>query len=300
MLAGRTGGISLPPVRHLPHWTRLSSLGRPRSPPLPAVQLSRAGPSRTEPSRAEPGRAEGQEQRLASLQRSLEFVQQQHRDTLQRLHAEIDHLRRENKELHYKLIMEPRRWPTGGSENSTKHPAQDKGTHAGGVSQKGALQNGVVSQEAAQSGRSFRAGGAWQEEREAGRKRAPVTSLKPLRVHGSPSQQPRPPTLEECEVIIERLYSALSLQSEEMVRVKMLLGDARLSRRTQNHHLHPDPCKPSRTRKPPVKVLQKTFSERLSGPGRPAPFLPALSQTLSSTEVQRQRRSCAVHRGRCK
>lgn len=27
----------------------------------------------------------------------------------------------------------------------------------------------------------------------------------------------------------------------QMVRVKMLLGDARLSRRTQNHHLHPDP-----------------------------------------------------------
>lgn len=97
MLAGRTGGTSLPPVRHLPHWTRLSSLGRPRSPPLPAVQPSRAGPSRNEPSRTEPSRAEGQEQRLASLQRSLEFVQQQHRDTLQRLHAEIDHLRRENK-----------------------------------------------------------------------------------------------------------------------------------------------------------------------------------------------------------
>lgn len=58
--------------------------------------------------------------------------------------------------------------------------------------------------------------GAWQEEREAGQKRALVTSLKPLRVHGSPSQQPRPPTLEECEVIIERLYSALSLQSEEV------------------------------------------------------------------------------------
>lgn len=66
------------------------------------------------------------------------------------------------------------------------------------------------------SGRSFRVEGAWQEEREAGQKRALVTSLKPLRVHGSPSQQPRPPTLEECEVIIERLYSALSLQSEEV------------------------------------------------------------------------------------
>lgn len=66
------------------------------------------------------------------------------------------------------------------------------------------------------SGRSLGAGGTWQEEREAGQKRALVTSLTPLRVHASPSQQPRPPTLEECEVIIEQLYSALSLQSEEV------------------------------------------------------------------------------------
>lgn len=59
-------------------------------------------------------------------------------------------------------------------------------------------------------------GGTWQEELEAGQKRALVTSLTPLRVHARPTQQPRPPTLEECEVIIEQLYSALSLQSEEV------------------------------------------------------------------------------------
>lgn len=58
--------------------------------------------------------------------------------------------------------------------------------------------------------------GTWQAEQIAGQKRALVTSLTPLRVHASPSERPRPPTLEECEVIIEQLHSALSLQSEEV------------------------------------------------------------------------------------
>lgn len=66
------------------------------------------------------------------------------------------------------------------------------------------------------SGRSFGLGGTGQQEREVGQMRALVTSLTPLRVQGSPSQQPRPPTLDECQVIIEQLSTALSLQSEEV------------------------------------------------------------------------------------
>uniref|UniRef100_A0A3P9CNI8 Si:ch211-222n4.2 n=1 Tax=Maylandia zebra TaxID=106582 RepID=A0A3P9CNI8_9CICH len=44
--------------------------------------------------------------RVASLQRNVQFLQEQHKETLKKLHAEIENLRRENK-LKYKVIMEP-------------------------------------------------------------------------------------------------------------------------------------------------------------------------------------------------
>uniref|UniRef100_A0A3B3HDK8 CCDC92/74 N-terminal domain-containing protein n=1 Tax=Oryzias latipes TaxID=8090 RepID=A0A3B3HDK8_ORYLA len=37
------------------------------------------------------------DRRVTSLERSIQFLQEQHKETLQKLHAEIDHLRRENK-----------------------------------------------------------------------------------------------------------------------------------------------------------------------------------------------------------
>uniref|UniRef100_G1QGC2 Coiled-coil domain containing 74B n=1 Tax=Myotis lucifugus TaxID=59463 RepID=G1QGC2_MYOLU len=45
------------------------------------------------------------QKRVLDLEKSLQFLQQQHSETLVKLHEEIDHLKRENKELHYKLIM---------------------------------------------------------------------------------------------------------------------------------------------------------------------------------------------------
>ncbi|XP_016365617.1 coiled-coil domain-containing protein 74B-like [Sinocyclocheilus rhinocerous] len=52
-----------------------------------------------------------------------------------------------------------------------------------------------------------------------------ITSLQPLMIQCSPSQAPRPPTLQECEVIIRQLYNANSLQSQEIQRVKAVLKD---------------------------------------------------------------------------
>ncbi|XP_051829279.1 coiled-coil domain-containing protein 74A-like [Antechinus flavipes] len=53
---------------------------------------------------AVPGAPELQK-RVLDLEKSLQFVQQQHADTLLSLHAEVDRLRRDNRDLHYKLIM---------------------------------------------------------------------------------------------------------------------------------------------------------------------------------------------------
>ncbi|NP_001406831.1 coiled-coil domain-containing protein 74B isoform 2 [Rattus norvegicus] len=45
------------------------------------------------------------QKRILDLEKSLQFLQQQHSETLVKLHEEIEHLKRENKDLHYKLIM---------------------------------------------------------------------------------------------------------------------------------------------------------------------------------------------------
>uniref|UniRef100_A0A3B4B0I5 Uncharacterized protein n=1 Tax=Periophthalmus magnuspinnatus TaxID=409849 RepID=A0A3B4B0I5_9GOBI len=60
--------------------------------------------------------------RVASLHRNIQFLQQQHQDTLGKLHSEIEYLRRENK-LQYKLIMES---PTVSRRNKV-HSAEPRG-----------------------------------------------------------------------------------------------------------------------------------------------------------------------------
>uniref|UniRef100_A0A8C6AT49 CCDC92/74 N-terminal domain-containing protein n=1 Tax=Monodon monoceros TaxID=40151 RepID=A0A8C6AT49_MONMO len=45
------------------------------------------------------------QKRALDLEKRLQFLQQQHSETLVKLHEEIEHLKRENKDLHYKLIM---------------------------------------------------------------------------------------------------------------------------------------------------------------------------------------------------
>ncbi|XP_055118011.1 uncharacterized protein [Symphalangus syndactylus] len=45
------------------------------------------------------------QKRNLDLEKSLQFLQQQHSEMLAKLHEEIEHLKRENRDLHYKLIM---------------------------------------------------------------------------------------------------------------------------------------------------------------------------------------------------
>lgn len=104
-LAGWSTAMSsknLPPVRHLPQWSRVGRLGVPCSPrrlpanrlqPLPVLPAGdRAGPRTT----AGSGPVDT-DARVASLQRNIEFLQYQHQETLHKLHQEVDILRRENK-----------------------------------------------------------------------------------------------------------------------------------------------------------------------------------------------------------
>ncbi|XP_059751110.1 coiled-coil domain-containing protein 74B isoform X3 [Balaenoptera ricei] len=68
---------------------------RPRLPAVPPYPGQHGAPV---------GLSEAQKRAL-DLEKRLQFLQQQHSETLVKLHEEIEHLKRENKDLHYKLIM---------------------------------------------------------------------------------------------------------------------------------------------------------------------------------------------------
>uniref|UniRef100_A0A8C5Y851 Coiled-coil domain containing 74B n=1 Tax=Microcebus murinus TaxID=30608 RepID=A0A8C5Y851_MICMU len=92
----------------------LAAGGRPPSAATPGSrgasrprQRQPAGLGQPGPHPAQPGPGDAHK-RVVDLEKSLQFLQQQHSETLLKLHEEIEHLKRENKDLHYKLIMNQR------------------------------------------------------------------------------------------------------------------------------------------------------------------------------------------------
>uniref|UniRef100_A0A8C7SA96 Si:ch211-222n4.2 n=1 Tax=Oncorhynchus mykiss TaxID=8022 RepID=A0A8C7SA96_ONCMY len=209
-----------------------SRLHSPPSSPPPVSRWDRGG---------EVSSHRDMDTRVASLQRNIQFLQLQHKDTLQKLHGEIDDLRRENK----------------GESNLSSSIAGD-----GCVAHAYTETTGVA-----------------KLEHESELRGGLITSLQPLRIHSSPSHPPRPPTLQECEVIIRQLYNANSLQSQE-VRCHPLTHRCYC---TWNSY-PPCPCTLSRSGN------QAGVTERV--------ILPALKQHLSSSIAERQKRTQAVQRSR--
>ncbi|XP_026153561.1 coiled-coil domain-containing protein 74B [Mastacembelus armatus] len=301
---------NLPPVRYLPHWTRVGRLGKTYSPrpvetsqpqPLPVVPSADRGAGRA----AELSRHSDRDPRVTSLQKSIQFLQQQHKETLGKLHTEIDYLRRENKELQYKLIMGSPKASGKGlihSQRGIRPPTQGR-EFCTGLYLEETLQDTQPSQDQAVREGSEILGSA---KRDHGPEVVGglITSLEPLRIHSSPAHPPRPPTLQECEVIIRQLYNANSLQSQEIIRVKTLLRDIVMSKKItpENYiltkaYLFDGPRKSSEEKKFPKLSLQ-TFPEKISGPSQSGVVLPALKQNPSSTIAERQRRTRAVQRDR--
>ncbi|KAL6097119.1 uncharacterized protein ACO6RY_06285 [Pungitius sinensis] len=304
---------NLPPVRHLPHWTRVGTLGKSCSPPhLPAIhqqQLVRPPASRGATRAAEVTCRGDVDPRVASMQKNIQFLQQQHTGTLQKLHAEIEYLRRENKELQYKLIMEPPKSSRKGmtySQRGNRPPTQGSEARTGLYLEE-PLQDTRTAHDQALSSED---GGdilcSSRQDHGPDVKGGLITSLQPLRIHSNPSHPPRAPTLQECEVIIRQLYNANSLQSQEIIRVKALLRDIVLSKKItpENYiltkaYLVDGTRKSSEDNKLP-KLGVQTYPEKTFGPSRSAVVLPALKQSRSSSMAERQRRTRAVQRDRFK
>lgn len=90
---------NLPPLRNLPSWSRVRDLDRVRYPRLlssdPVVRSPHVV-SKSPKAAAQP-RTDAHSTRIASLEKDILFLQQQHKDTLERLHAETEELKRVNK-----------------------------------------------------------------------------------------------------------------------------------------------------------------------------------------------------------
>lgn len=322
-----SSNINLPPVRHLPHWTRVGSLGKACSAarlppgnqlePLCAAATPSADRDRDRDRDGVLLRTRTQEEsghgdtdpRVASLQRNIQFLQQQHQDTLGKLHKEIEYLRRENKELQYKLIMESptiNRKGLATSRRGLRPPTQGSDVRNGFYQEEHLQDTRPVHEQGAGIGESTEMAGSFSKAQGPELKGGLITSLQPLRIHSSPAHPPRPPTLHECEVIIRQLYNANSIQSQELLRVKALLRDIVFSKKItpENYiltktYLADGTRKFSEAEKLPKLGLQ-TFPEKFSEAPQSAVILPALKQSFSTSIADRQRRTRAVQRSRFK
>ncbi|XP_056147195.1 coiled-coil domain-containing protein 74A [Lampris incognitus] len=251
--------------------------------------------------------------RVVSLQRDVHFLQQQHRETLQKLHAEIDDLRRKNKELQYKLIMDP---PKSSRKSLTRSlqgirtPTQGSEAHRGIYPEQPLQDVRPTQDKTCRTGECEEVLGSSPQHPSKELRGGLITSLQPLRIHSSPTHPPRAPTLQECEVIIRQLYNANSMQSQEILRVKAVLRDIVFNKKItpENYiltkaYLADGPRKASGAERFPQLARQPLPMK----PSRPSPavvadrvILPALKQSIKSTMAERQKRTQAVQRNRLK
>ncbi|KAI1905014.1 hypothetical protein AGOR_G00011590 [Albula goreensis] len=300
--------FSVPPLGNLPHWSRAGSLHKahvPRSLPRDRLQPLPNPPRVDDQANCEQS---DMDTRVASLERDIHFLQEQHKDTLQKLHFELDSLKRENKELQYKLIMDPPHSYRKGSSRAGHHPhLQPEPQPQQGVSQEQHQHVSSHSKEAVLRSENTVALSRSDPEPPKEVKGGLITSLQPLRIHCSPSQPPRAPTLQECEVIIRQLYNANSLQSQELLRVKAVLKDIVFNRKiTPETYIMTKAYLAENTSrtgaverfpKLPIKPLPKRLEGSRMGVAERV-ILPALKQSLGSSMVERQKRAQAVQRSR--
>ncbi|XP_036435623.1 coiled-coil domain-containing protein 74A [Colossoma macropomum] len=273
---------SLPPLRNLPSWSRVGILDRARYPRLFPSDCVHEGPaSDRDGQKISQSKAVMDGARVASLEKDILFLQQTHKSTLEKLHEEIESLKRTNKELQYRLIMD-------------SHPYPPRDSNAGGLHEKHSQTGFISSQEKLDTANH-------NVEQYGGI----ITSLLPLKIHSGQSRPPRTPTLQECEAIIRQLYNTNTLQSQELLQVKAMLKDIVLNKKKIS---------------PEVSTLTKAYLSDSTSSGehfpklplRPLPkiqqpsqtsvrervILPAIRQSLRSSMTERQKRAQDVHKTR--
>ncbi|XP_077602022.1 coiled-coil domain-containing protein 74B isoform X4 [Crocuta crocuta] len=307
----------------------VAAVGQP--PPSSGLPGSRGASRLRPPAILQPGQPATQvglseaQKRIVDLEKSLQFLQQQHSETLVKLHEEIEHLKRENKDLHYKLIMNQR--PKKGSistssfqsiksvSNSTlsansqgkarPQPSSsrkqdskadvpqkmdlDEETPAGALFHNSKLDKapGVRGQAKDEDAETSNSAATWVAGSQHKGKQPPAMNL-PLR---------KPTTLQQCEVVIRQLWNANFLQAQELQHLKALLE------RNQRPKAAAEEAGPRSPKdqealhqgamqfpKVPTKGIPQKCLILSPMPVAERSILPALKQTLKSNFAERQKR----------
>ncbi|XP_069353008.1 coiled-coil domain-containing protein 74B-like [Eulemur rufifrons] len=265
------------------------------------------------PHPAQPGHSDAQK-RIVDLEKSLQFLQQQHSETLVKLHEEIEYLKRENKDLHYKLIMNQRPQKKGSLSTSSFHSAKSMSNSTVSANSQGKVrplpssfkkQDSKADLEEEPGGKPDRAPGAQRQARNeevdtfnSGVTWAAGSQHRGRQAAGAPPSMSLPPrlrkptTLQQCEVVIRQLWNANLLQAQELQHLKSLLEES------QRHKAAPEEARLTSPKDQEAMPLPKVSSKNLSKkclvlsptPVAERSILPALKQTLKSNFAERQKR----------
>nr|XP_056715611.1 coiled-coil domain-containing protein 74B-like [Euleptes europaea] len=283
--------------------------------------------------------------RAESLERSVAFLQQQHSETLAQLHHEVERLKRQNKDLQYKLIMQSASH-TPDSHPSTKPCERSSPVEKAALSQKAAEREGSTKQagkkhvseelrdkmesteevatrvmqkdaEALISELDIPAQMASSRETEVcdrmtspipfpsqsqtkiGEVKIPTASSNPFLVNVLPSHMRKPPTLEECEVVIRQLWNINHMQMQELMYLRACIEDIHKTKRIpEDYMLAGQLGNQDITRLPRMKNAPKKCRILTPLPAAERAVLPALKQTLGNAFAERQKRAQAAQRSR--
>ncbi|XP_004695011.1 PREDICTED: coiled-coil domain-containing protein 74B [Condylura cristata] len=270
------------------------------------------------------------QKRVLDLEKSLQFLQQQHSETLVKLHEEIEHLKRENKDLQYKLIMNQKPQKKGSTSNSSFQSiksisnssvsanSQGKARSQPSLSKKQDLKASVSHKMGPDEEPPVAAllhkldkvpgpqGTSKDDEVEISNPAATLAAgsqHKGKQAMGAPPWMSLPPTmrkpttLQQCEVIIRQLWNANLLQAQELQHLKSLLeGNQRLKAAPEEAGLSSpkdqEALHPGTTQFPkvPTKGVSKKCLILSPTPMVERAILPALKQTLKSNFAERQKR----------
>ncbi|XP_062038267.1 coiled-coil domain-containing protein 74B-like [Lepus europaeus] len=313
-------GVGIAAGARPPSWATPGSRGTSRPRARPPAGLPAAGPQG-----AQAGLSEAQK-RVLDLEKSLQFLQQQHSETLVKLHEEIEHLKRENKDLHYKLIMNQKP-PKKGSISTLSFQSNkslSNSTVSVGSQSKARLQAGSFKKQDSRadpfqktdldeepmntpgfhSSKPDRVPGAQGQARDEevepwnpgaalrggsqhkGRQAVGAGPLASL-----PPHLRKPTTVQQCEVVIRQLWNANLLQAQELQHLRSLLEGNQGAKAAADEASFPREQEAAQFPKLSTsKGVSKKCLILSPVPMAECSILPALKQTLKSSFAERQRR----------
>ncbi|XP_041533811.1 coiled-coil domain-containing protein 74B isoform X3 [Microtus oregoni] len=279
------------------------SATRPR-PRLP-VGLQHAGTQQ-----APLGLSEAQK-RILDLEKSLQFLQQQHSETLVKLHEEIEHLKRENKGSLSTSSLQSNKSASNStaSANSQGKTKPQPSSFKKQELKSDALQKTELEEQSLSSAALFHSsqldkasgvqGQAKDEDAEASNSGATLVGGSHGRqgtgmasILGLPPCLRKPTTVQQCEVIIRQLWNANLLQAQELQHLKSLLeGNQRPKAAAEEVGLgSPKDQESMQFPKVTAKGLSKKCLILSPMPATERAILPALKQSLKTNFAERQKR----------